>query len=365
MTVGIVKTNYDSVEQKMEELLDLIGYEPKKERVLIKPNVLGPFDPASGIVTHPKVVGALIKILKQKDLTVVVGESSVVGTDTMTAFKKAGYFEIAQKYGIKLVDLNKEKRRKVKFNNRTLKIPEIVFSHEYINIPKLKTHDQAFVSISMKNQKGLLMSNDKKSFHRKGNHALGQNVHLLSSIVQPDLNVVDGIDCLEGNGPGQWGTKKNMDILVGGCNAVEVDNVCVEIMGFDIDRIDYIPKINYSIVGIGVEDVRSNFIEPEFNRPRKKLNCYFWLGQACSGCNQNIRASMTGLWKRPFRAGSFVFQSIFNRMNIIAGSCEGLNIDRKDFVICIGECTRKEAEKKGYKFIPGCPPDVKTIIKKL
>ncbi|MEA1966980.1 MAG: DUF362 domain-containing protein, partial [Thermodesulfobacteriota bacterium] len=332
---------------------------------LIKPNVLGPFDPDSGIVTHPKVVGALVKILKQKGLTVVVGEASVVGTDTMTAFKKAGYFEIAQKYGIKLVDFNKEKRRKVKFNNRILKIPEIVFSHEYINIPKLKTHDQAFVSISMKNQKGLLMSNDKKAFHRKGIYVLGQNVLLLSSIVQPDLNIVDGIDSLEGNGPGQWGIKKNMDILVAGCDMFEVDNVCVDIMGFDIDRIEYIPKTDYSTVGLGIKEVRSNFIEPEFNRARKKLNCCFWLGEACSGCNQNIRASVTGLWKRPFRACSFLFQSIFSRMNIVAGNCENINFDSADSVICIGECTRKEAERKGYKFIPGCPPDVKTIIKNL
>ncbi|MFO7883881.1 MAG: DUF362 domain-containing protein [Desulfobacteraceae bacterium] len=371
MTVGIVQSDYSCVKGKMETLLDLVGYEPKNKNVFIKPNVLGPFDPASGIVTHPGVVGALVWILQKKGASVVVGESSVVGTDTMASFKKAGYCEMADKYGIPLLDLNKEKRREVKVNNRLLKLPEILFSHEYINMPKLKTHDQAFVSIAMKNQKGLLLGKDKKNFHKKGNHGLGENVKQLASVVQPALNVVDGIDALEGNGPGRWGVKKKMNILVAGCDMVSVDNACVDIMGFDIRRIGYIPAKEYVTAGADIETVREPFAAPELNRPKQLLNCRFHLGEACSGCSQNIRAAMTGLWKRPFRAGTLLFQAGFHGVDIVAGRCdsldqkEGGNNKKTGKVICIGECTRNQAEKNGYRFIPGCPPDVNTIISNL
>jgi uncharacterized protein (DUF362 family) len=365
MTVGIVNASYTSLNESINSLLTLINYKPERKKIFIKPNVLGPFSPDSGIITHPKAVMALVEILLDEGVEIVLGESSVVGTDTMTAFKKSGYFEIAKKYGVKLVDLNHVKRVKVPFKNHFIQVPEIIFSHEYINFPKMKTHNQAFVSISMKNQKGLLMGKDKKKFHRKGINTLVENICELSDSISPALNIVDAIDCLEGNGPGQWGIKKKMNLLLASRDIIAVDNVCIDIMGFRIDEVGYVPARKVKTVGLSVDQVRSSFLRPEFNRPKKMLNCYFWLGEACSGCSQNIRRALYSMWKRPDRAGRFLFLSLFKRMDIAAGGSAIKDGDLQSHILCVGDCSRKMAEEKGYRFIPGCPPKVDALIKKL
>ena len=57
-------------------------------------------------------------------------------------------------------------------------------------MPKMKTHLQSSVTLGIKNQKGLLLTKDKKVFHRMDIHdALRQ----LSSAARPDLTIVDGI----------------------------------------------------------------------------------------------------------------------------------------------------------------------------
>ncbi len=108
--VSIVTANYENIEKQLKQSLESINYQPKKKKFLIKPNIVGPKDPDSPVITNPKVVIALIKFLKPFAEEIVIGEGSVAGTPTTKAFKAAGYEEIAKKYGVKLLDFDNCKR---------------------------------------------------------------------------------------------------------------------------------------------------------------------------------------------------------------------------------------------------------------
>jgi uncharacterized protein (DUF362 family) len=55
----------------------------------------------------------------------------------------------------------------------------------------------------------------------------------------PTMTVVDGIDCMEGDGP-IMGSVKRMGLLVVGTNLPAVDATVARIMGFDPGRIAYL-----------------------------------------------------------------------------------------------------------------------------
>ena len=60
--------NLDLVKAKIKEslaLIDCVGKIKPNDRVLIKPNCLGPFDKDAGITTHPVFVQAVIQIVKE------------------------------------------------------------------------------------------------------------------------------------------------------------------------------------------------------------------------------------------------------------------------------------------------------------
>ncbi|MFX1411566.1 MAG: DUF362 domain-containing protein, partial [Promethearchaeota archaeon] len=227
MTVSIVRATLDDVASKIAEALDLVGYQCQREAVFIKPNVpdIGP--PDRGLFADPRIVEGLLQYFAGRP--VVIGESCIVGRDSMVALERAGYVDLARRYDVELVDLKTVEREEVEWEFGMLQLPTLLRTHEYVNVAKLKTHIQTGVTLGLKNQKGLLRDADKRRFHRQGLHAC---IRALGEAVRPALTVIDGIVALEGNGPWQWGQPKEVGLLVAGDDVVEVDNVCLRLMGF-------------------------------------------------------------------------------------------------------------------------------------
>lgn len=242
--VSIVKSTYRKANINVVRLLDLINFKPSKEKVFIKPNFVDAYPPETRIITSPKVVEAVILFLKNFDISeIILGDGCAVHTNMADVFKKSKYNFFEKRYGIKLIDLDESKRKLFEWKYGSIMLPELIESHEYINIAKLKTHAQTQVSLCMKNQKGLLLKKDKKDFHRKFN--LNESINLLNKMVKPDLNIIDGILSLEGRGPIHFGKpKKGTNLLFASNDANAIDFVAVQAMGFDPDAIKYMDNIS-------------------------------------------------------------------------------------------------------------------------
>ena len=167
----------------------------------------------------------------------------------------------------------------------------LVRTHEYVNIAKMKTHIQAGVTLGIKNQKGLLRFPDKKRFHMTG---LDACIRLLAETVQPDLTIVDGIIALEGDGPWRFGTRKDAHLLVAGTDMVEVDNVCLRLMGFPPEHAPHIPhRETVETVGLSIDEARTPFAYNYSGHFRYK-NLYEHITDSCSGCNWTLYGALEG-----------------------------------------------------------------------
>lgn len=362
MTTAIVRATLDDVPQRVAEALALIGYQPHKDAIFIKPNVPDYGPPDQGLYTDPRVVEGLLQAFSGH--SVVIGEGGIIGRDMGKAFQRTGYAELARRYGAELVDLNEVERMKVEWEFGQLELPVLLRTHEYINVAKMKTHVQTGVTLGLKNQKGLLLPADKRRFHRRDLNAC---IAALGQAVQPALTVIDGIIALEGDGPWRYGTPKPMGLLVAGENIVEVDNVCLRVMGFPPEHAPHIPVCQtMNVVGLSIEEVTQPFAFGYRGYFRYK-NVYEYITDSCSGCNWTLYYTTRLIKASWWRRLKFLYRGTWRRLDIVMGHAHeltGLPAGHGK-VVCVGDCARKYAAQHGLPIARGCPPTPEDVVRLL
>lgn len=208
----------------------------KEKPILIKPNYLNSRHPSTGITTDGRVIEGVIKFFKKhKKGEIIVGEGSGF-SNTFEAYKNAGVDIIAEKYKIKLIDLNKddfiETKPKDPLNLKKVKIANYALNSTIISVPKLKPHRIAGVSLSIKNMMGAMTP--KGSMHSR----LSKNIADLASIIKPELAVIDGI--IAGEGHESSGEPVKMDLVIAGLDPVAVDAVGASVMGIDPNDVKHL-----------------------------------------------------------------------------------------------------------------------------
>jgi uncharacterized protein (DUF362 family)/NAD-dependent dihydropyrimidine dehydrogenase PreA subunit len=243
--VSIVKCkNYEPalVLQATKQAIELIGgisgFIRPKSKVLVKPNLLVAKEPEFGITTHPEVVRSVIKILKEIDCSVYLGDGpSVWGNQAENideVYEKTGMKLIARQEDIELVRFDK-RRWRGKFPLTTW----LDSCDYFVSIPKLKTHDLTILTGAVKNLFGLVSGTYKTELHKRY-FAKEDFAKILVDIyaeAKPALSVVDGIVAMEGDGPGTSGKLRNLSLLLAGADGVALDSILALIMGLESDDI--------------------------------------------------------------------------------------------------------------------------------
>ncbi|MEM2914680.1 MAG: DUF362 domain-containing protein [Candidatus Bathyarchaeia archaeon] len=222
-----------------------------KKPILIKPNYILSKHPSTGITTDCRVIEGIVKFLKENKIDeIVIGEGSGFA-DTFQAFKTAGVDVVAEKWNVKLVDLNKDEFVEVEIADplslKKVKIAKTALESTIISVPKLKLHRIATVTLSLKNMMGALAS--KGSMH---NGRLSKNIADLASVIKPSLSVVDGI--IAGEGHETSGTPVEMNLIIAGADPVAVDSVGAAIMGVSPTEVEHITLAEKK--GLGISDLK-------------------------------------------------------------------------------------------------------------
>lgn len=359
MTVGIVRATLDTLDTSIAELMRLIGYEPRREGLFIKPNVPDSGLPGQGLYTDPAVVDAFLKLFPGR--STVIGEGCIVGRDADIALRKNGYAAVAERHGAALLNLDQAERFGVTWPYGQLKLPTYLRTHEYVNVAKMKTHIQTGVTLGMKNQKGLLTPADKRRFHRLG---LNKCIRALAEVVQPALTIVDGIIALEGDGPWRYGQPLEMNVLVAGTSLIEVDNVCRELMGFGPEHAPHIPALSeVDTVGLSISEARRPFAF-DYKGYFVYKNVYEHVHDSCSGCNWVLYHAFKAAKRSTWRRLKFQYRGVWRRLDVVMGHASELPSGYGK-IVCLGDCARQFAEEHGLPIARGCPPDAEDVLRLL
>jgi uncharacterized protein (DUF362 family) len=226
-----------------------------EDSVLIKPNYVRAKPPSTGITTDSRVIESIIKCVKTtgvKDENIVVGEGGA--GDTEKAFDTVGIREVPARHHVRLVNLNRDSRINIKVP-QALALNEVgvaetaINSSCIINVPTLKVHSMAVVTLCMKNLMGLILP--KNIMHNQVHEKIVDLTSLFMTKVK--INVIDGLvgsELHETNG-----TPIKSGLIIAGHNMVAVDTVATAAMGIKPCKVKYLDLAEKIGLGVKLEEI--------------------------------------------------------------------------------------------------------------
>lgn len=273
--VAIVKVE-EEVEAAINKSIRLLGglTIKRNHQVVIKPNVCYHKNLDNMIITDPRVLEAVLNIVKKRTTNIVVVESDSRSGTADERLRKSGVMDLIEKCGVEFLNLSDDKTEEHDVDGLTLQIPKTVLKADFfINVPKVKTCniEHTFITIAMKNIFGVLANKKKPQLHKK----LTEILLFLNRTIRQNLIIVDGIVGMQGLGPIQ-GSPVDLKLIISGLNPVTVDAACCHIMGINPYAVEPLWKaykagigeidINQTqILGEKINDVSRKFDYPMFS----------------------------------------------------------------------------------------------------
>ena len=344
----------------------------KGDKVVVRANACWAVKPDSGIASDPRVVEALMQLIRRetKPAEVIVADRSSIGADTAESFLVTGIGEAALRGGAdRILPLEQDQRVSVQVPQ-----PMVLFQPVYLSktmleadvliyLSKMKVHKLTQISMTLKMNQGSLDWYDAIRNHRADMH---QKMIDMLKVMRPHLSIVDALWPMQGQGPGSPFPEdliKDFNVILAGKDPVAVDTVGSTIMGFDA-RHDIPMLRGAEMAGLGVAtlaqiDVVGTPIG-KVQRPFKRGNIHLigldprievYMGGACDGC---LHFTRTGL--DVYLANPKLMEGVEKITFVIGNNAEvPEKLDHhppKSYVFVVGDCTNKHRDR-GI-FLPGC-----------
>jgi uncharacterized protein (DUF362 family) len=225
--------------------------------VIIKPNICNANNgPEYASTTNPEVVATLVKLcLGAGAKRVRVMDYPFAGT------AQAAYARSGIEAAVKAAGGEMEVMAAMRFvetpipagvDLKSWMIYEPVLKADLvINVPIAKHHGLARLTLAGKNLMGVIQ--DRGSIHRN----LGQRIADLTSVIRPQLTVVDAVRMLMANGPtgGNLADVKQANTVIASADLVAADAYATTLFGLKPEEISYVAAS--AKMGLGTMDLQS------------------------------------------------------------------------------------------------------------
>jgi len=381
MTDVILADTKRGIAQALREIFNHFGGGGKLLRfsrdVYIKVNGVGsePY-----VYTDPEVLRETILYFRECGARkIFVMENCTQANFTRLVFQSTGYLRICRETGAIPVFLDETAAVPIflegleEFINISAFVLEKLIEQRkenfYLSLPKLKTHSMSQVTLSIKNQFGLVHQKSRIADH---NYRLHQKFADIYRVLRPDFALIDG---LVATNHGHYPTTHNagkcvvpMDILIGGTDPLATDVVGAALIGFNLTEVKHLNLCRD--VGIGQSDIsRINIINrPLFDERRQNFTCellddyppdieFLRGSERCckEGCRRNTESIVEMIYRDHNGKGGFAIlmgkgidQQAVNKINgraHIAGSCA-----IQDYGIAL----ERRLGKRNVTMSPGC-----------
>lgn len=257
------------------------------DHVLLKPNLIAPKPVAEAATTHPAVILAVARLLKDFGAHPFIGDSPAWG-DLAGCIDALGLTGPLKKLGVPIAPFTDSKR--IKIASARLPVSRCSLqADKIINLPKLKAHSQVGATIAIKNMYGCVCGKEKAYWHFARGKDPEKFCHMLIALYQklsPVLTMIDGVVAMEGSGPLR-GSPRKLNCLIAGPDPIACERVCCKLINLDPDRLPilqtagrhgYGPQDDRQIEIVG--DDLSPLVCQDFCHP-EQLSLRFTPGQIC------------------------------------------------------------------------------------
>jgi uncharacterized protein (DUF362 family)/ferredoxin len=233
--------SFQEIRTRLTEVLARYGEVFPADRdaqILIKPNLNSNMNALTGNTTDLRLLAAVILFLKEsgyRNITIGEGTNSGFYRSNISVINRLRVDELAKHYGVNCIDLNYSKPFLIPFEDgvqagiaRECKEADLL-----INMPKLKTHFEAGMTVCLKNLIGSLVGQENK---KKTHLSLAANIVNITEDCRPHLHIVDALFAMEGLGPTK-GTPVKTDTVFIGTDPYFIDLLTARFASCDPDKI--------------------------------------------------------------------------------------------------------------------------------
>lgn len=235
----------DAVERALRESLAPLGgisaFVKPGQTALLKVNLLSAAKPDRAVTTHPEVVRALVRAVREAGAVPIVGDSpggANTGGFVRRVWRETGIAEVCREEACDLV----------LFDTDTVVVPSgqgelygsftigraVQEADVLISVPKFKTHGFMMFTGAVKNLFGCIPGLEKAQYHLKvpDRDDFASMLVDLMLACKPSLSVMDAVVGMEGEGPA-GGTARHIGALIASADAVALDVVASAMAGFE------------------------------------------------------------------------------------------------------------------------------------
>lgn len=375
------------------ELSHGFGQLSQQAKVFIKPNIVfwtrtTPF-PKWGVITTSRVVEDMVVLLKEKgveDITILEGIVTYDPKDRETpahAFESLGYNSLKSRYGIKTLNVFDRPFKKIDLGvGVELNFNEDILQSDFVvNLPVLKTHAQAIVSLGIKNLKGLIDIPSRKKCHSpQPERDLHYMVARLANKLPPSFTLIDGIYTAE-RGPFFEGRLRRSNLLIASTDIFSADKVGAKVLGYDPSAIphlvhaakDFERPLDFSdveIVGERIETVASYheyaFPYTEDGTLPKAFERIGIKGLSFRKYDETICTYCSGLSTITLMAIASAWRGQpWDEVEILTGKKMKPTPGKKKTILlgqCMVQANKESADIQEMIPVKGCPPDLKEVF---
>jgi len=393
-TVAIV--SYEKPINSVRKAVDLshgLDHLPARAKVFIKPNIVfwtkEVLFPKWGVITTSRIVEDMVVLLKEHgidDISIGEGMVTMPPKDRETpahAFEALGYNVLKKRYGIKSINIFERPFEKadlgagVVLNFNT----DILHSDFVVNLPVLKTHAQAVVSLGIKNLKGMIDINSRKKSHSADpNKDLNFHLARLANTMPPMFVLLDGIYTNE-RGPSFDGRIRRSNILVASADILSADMVGAKVLGHEPAEVPHLVHaarhrqrpLDFSDIEVVGEDMKvvSSYHEYHFacnekgtlplimekmgiqglSYPKYDLTMCTY----CSALNWLILTAIAQAWRG----------EPWNDVEVLTGKIMKPTPGMKKTILmgkCMYDANRNHPDIQEMIPVKGCPPSPKAVV---
>jgi uncharacterized protein (DUF362 family) len=240
----VVKVEGESpyaITKKAVEALGGMGkFVSKQDIVMVKPNIGWNRTIEQAANTNPEVVKAVVEMIIEAGAkkVIVMDHSCHKAEDT---YKRSGIEAAAKAAGAEVRYVDENRLIVHDFKGESLTrwpvFKDFLEADKFINLPILKHHGSAGLTIGMKNLYGILGGRRGK-LHRD----MGLSISDLAHGFKTDLTIVDAYRVLKRNGPigGRISDVELKKTVLASANIMEVDVVGVNLFGAEPMQFDFI-----------------------------------------------------------------------------------------------------------------------------
>lgn len=259
--------SYEAVRRALELIGDDI-HVPDGKPVLIKPNMVSPTTELAA--TPVEAVRATMDFLMELGVeSFIIGEGSARTGDTMGAFERFGYLSLKEHYNVVFRDLNQDdfvlfEALDGDLNPVIIRLAKTYFNAYVVSVTRMKTHVRVVLTLSVKNIAISSILNPDR--HSPASHEprpgafsheprpINLSIARLAQTLPIHLAVIDGVVGMEGNGPVN-GTPISSGVALAGADALAVDLLGAEVMGFDSRTVGYLWYLS-RLRGLSRQDIQ-------------------------------------------------------------------------------------------------------------